>query len=155
MNKSTTSLSFPDVNVWLALLLEDHVHRNIAKAWWEADNSEVIGFTRFTQLGVLRLLTTGQAMNGKPLSMNAAWAAYDRLFDDDRVAFLEEPPLIGNSFRQYASGDVASPKLWADAWLLSIAEKSNGTLITFDRALAARSNYCHLLTQQKSPAGRT
>lgn len=86
-------------------------------------------------------------MNGKPLSMNAAWAAYDRLFDDDRVAFLEEPALAGNSFRQYASGDHASPKLWADAWLLSITEKSNGTLITFDRTLAARSAYSRLLAK--------
>jgi predicted nucleic acid-binding protein len=33
------SSSFPDVNVWLALVLEDHVHRPIAKRWWESFES--------------------------------------------------------------------------------------------------------------------
>jgi predicted nucleic acid-binding protein len=79
------SSSFPDVNVWLALLLENHTSRAAARNWWESDQSEVIGFSRFTQIGVLRLLTTGAAMNGKPLTMNQAWKAYDRLFEDDRV----------------------------------------------------------------------
>jgi hypothetical protein len=30
-----TSLSFPDVNVWLALMLEDHIHRRAALRWWQ------------------------------------------------------------------------------------------------------------------------
>jgi len=72
-----SSLSFPDINVWLALLLEDHVHRRAAKQWWDADRSEAVGFIRLTQVGVLRLLTTPAAMNGKPLTMSAAWSAYD------------------------------------------------------------------------------
>ncbi len=79
--------------------------------------------------------------------MSSAWIAYDRLFEDDRVSFVEEPANVGISFRQYASGDRASPKLWADAWLLAMAEKSNGTVITFDRALAGRSNRCQLLAE--------
>jgi predicted nucleic acid-binding protein len=73
-----------DVNVWLALLLEDHIHRPSARFWWDATDS-TIAFTRFTALGVRRVLTTAGAMNGKPLSMDAAWRAYDRLFEDDRV----------------------------------------------------------------------
>ena len=51
------------MNVWLALLLEDHVHRAVAKAWWDTDVSEAIGFLRFTQIAVLRLLTNAAAMN--------------------------------------------------------------------------------------------
>ena len=52
------SLSFPDINVWLALLIEDQVHRPEALAWWRADQSEQVAFSHFTQIGVLRLLTT-------------------------------------------------------------------------------------------------
>lgn len=136
MNRSTTSLSFPDV-VWLALLLEDHVHRSRARVWWEATDA-TIAFTRFTGLSVLRLLTTAGAMNGRPLGMDAAWRAYDRLFEDDRVAFAPEPAEVEARFREYASGRTASPKVWADAWLLAFAKAANGTLVTFDRALAAR-----------------
>ena len=137
MNKSTTSLNFPDVNVWLALSLENHIHRPVAQAWWRAIDS-TIAFTRFTQVSVLRLLTTRTAMDGKPLSMDDAWRAHDKLFEDVRVAFKPEPAGVELRFREYAAGRTASPKLWADAWLLAFAEAAGGTVITFDRALAAR-----------------
>jgi toxin-antitoxin system PIN domain toxin len=143
MNRSTISLSFPDVNVWMALALEHHVHRPRAKAWWQA-NDGPIAFTRLTQIGLLRLLTTSAAMDGQPLGMDEAWRVHDGFFTDDRVALLPEPADIETPFREYAAGRVASPKLWADAWLLAVARSSGGTLITFDRALAARGARCLL-----------
>jgi len=76
-NRFMTSLSFPDVNVWLAVLLADHMHRASARKWWESDASAIIAFSRFTQIGVLRLLTTAAAMSGKPLTLSAAWHACD------------------------------------------------------------------------------
>jgi len=141
-----TSSSFPDVNVWLALMLEDHIHRAAARQWWESDQSDLIGFLRLTQMSILRLLTTPAAMNGMPLRMPEAWAAYDRLFGDDRVVFLDEPRGMEVSFRKYAKEDRASPKLWADAWLLAFAECAGGVVITFDRALAARADHTVLLS---------
>ena len=144
MNKSTTSLSFPDVNVWMALTLEHHVHRRAAKGWWEANPGPIV-FTRFTQISLLRLLTTGAAMDGKPLGMNDAWRVHDGLFTDERVGFYPEPAGVETRFREYTSGRVAAPKLWADAWLLAVARSAEGTLITFDRALADRGAHCLLL----------
>lgn len=78
-------LTFPDVNVWLAILHFEHVHHRIAKSWWETDDSDAICFKGMTQISLLRLLTTAAVMNQKPLSMGAAWSAYDRLFEDNRV----------------------------------------------------------------------
>src|SRR4051794_14177682 len=98
-----TSLSFPDVNVWLALILADHVHREIARSWWLADESEAIAFSRFTQIGVLRILTTAAAMNGRPLSNKQAWKAYDHLFDDSRVCLIPEPVDIESGFRKVST----------------------------------------------------
>lgn len=144
MTKSTSLLNIPDVNVWMALILENHAHRNAARVWWQAAGA-TIAFTRFTQISVLRLLTTAAAMDGKPLSMNEAWRAYDRLFTDDRVGFMPEPPEIEKRFRQNSRGQWASPKVWADAWLLAYAQSAEGTLVTFDHALAARSPRCILL----------
>jgi toxin-antitoxin system PIN domain toxin len=148
MNKSTSSLNFPDVNVWMALLLENHIHRQAARLWWQAADA-AIAFTRFTEISVLRLLTTAAAMDGKPLGINEAWRAYDRLFADERVCFMPEPPEIEKRFRLNTRGRSASPKVWADAWLLAFAQSADGTLVTFDRALAARSARCLLL--QDSP----
>jgi hypothetical protein len=128
----------------MALLLENHVHREAARLWWRAAGA-TIAFPRFTQMSVLRLLTTAGAMDGKPLGLNEAWRAYDRLFADERVGLMPEPAEVEKLFRQNTRGRSASPKLWADAWLLAFAQSANGILVTFDRALAARSTCCLLL----------
>jgi toxin-antitoxin system PIN domain toxin len=140
------SSSFSDVNVCLALLLEDHVHRAAARRWWESTESDLIGFLRLTQMSVLRLLTAQAAMNGRPLRMPEAWAACDRLFDDDRVAFVNEPNGVEAAFRKYARKNHAAPKLWADAWLLAFAECAGGVVITLDEALASRASHTILLS---------
>src|ERR1017187_5939276 len=134
-----TSSTFPDVNVWLGLLLENHVHRAAARRWLESTGSGLVGFLRVTQMSVLGLLTTPAAMNGKPLRMPEAWAAYDR-------AFVDEPSGIEAVFRKYARKNHASPKLWADAWLLAFAECADGVVVTFDQALAARASHTVLLS---------
>jgi toxin-antitoxin system PIN domain toxin len=144
-------LSFPDVNVWMAALLIDHIHHAVVQSWWESDDSESICFTRITQISVLRLLTTSTVMNGKPLTAKAAWRVYDKLFDDDRVAYVAEGAHAENYFRRYASESVPSPKVWADAWLLAVAASHNGTVLTLDSGLAYRSQsypeqHCILLT---------
>jgi len=140
-----TSLSFPDVNIWLALLYVDHVHRPLALAWWRSDNAERIGFSRIAQVSVLRLLTTAAVMNGQPLTMAEAWQAYDRLFDDERVIFYPEPPGFEAHFRKLANAPAPSPKVWADAYLLAFASGHQGQVVTFDRALENRGASCLVL----------
>ena len=138
-----SSLSFPDINVWLALATREHVHGALAMRWW-AEETGSIAFTRFTQLGFLRLVTTAAAMDGKPLTGAEAWQVYDRFYEDDRVAFLPEPPGVDQPFRNRAFGSAASPKVWADLWLLAVAQATEGILVTFDRTLASRGARCLL-----------
>jgi len=123
------------------MMLDNHVHHEVARAWWDTTDS-TIAFMRVTEIAVLRLLTTYAAMDGKPLVMDEAWQAYERFFADDRVTFMAEPAGVDARFRAYAAGNTASPKLWADAWLLAFAEAAGGTVITFDRALTARGAHC-------------
>jgi hypothetical protein len=132
-------LAFPDVNVWLAVLLEDHVHRGAAAAWWNATPCEAIAFSRFTKMSVLRLLTISIIMNDRPLTMAGAWKAYDRLFNDDRVSLFAEPPGLEEGFREEARTHAASPKLWADAYLSAFARLHDGSVVSFDRASTKRS----------------
>ncbi|MBZ5606946.1 MAG: PIN domain-containing protein [Acidobacteriia bacterium] len=131
------SWAFPDINVWLALTIE-HTQQRSALDWWRQQASG-IAFCRFTQLGLLRLLTTSGVMGGQPLTMRQAWKAYDRFLNDERVEFVAEPPSIDAAFRGFSSGRHASPKLWADAYLLAFAAELGGVVITFDRALGSRS----------------
>lgn len=131
------------MNVWVALALEHHVHRQVAKDWWTAEEG-LIAFTRFTQIGLLRLLTTSAAMDGKPLRMNEAWRVYDRMFDDDRLVLVPEPVEVEPHFRKQTSAGQPAPRLWADAWLLAVAASAGGVLVSFDKALASRGAHCLL-----------
>ena len=139
-----TSLSFPDVNVWLALILENHVHRASALEWWRHTDGTA-AFTRQTQLSTLRLLTTAAAMDRQPVTMGEAWKAYDRLFEDERVSLYPEPASLEMRFRQLSRSPTASPKVWADAYLVAFAEGHRGRLVTFDRALQNRGADCLVL----------
>ena len=140
-----TLLSFPDVNVWLAIILEHHEHHAQALAWWVQLEDVTLGLTRFTQLSVLRLLTTSAVMRDRPLTMAEAWQAYDRLLDDERVSLYPGPAGFEMRFRQLSQSKAASPKVWADAYLIAFAEGHRGRLVTFDRALENRGADCLVL----------
>ena len=131
------------MNVWLALVSHEHVHSAIARRWWNSSTGQ-IAFCRLSQLGLLRLLTTASVMKDKPLSFDEAWRVYDRLFADDRVVFSPENSRVDTFFRTIATGPASAPKVWADAWLLAVAEAAGGELVTFDKALAARGAHCLL-----------
>jgi uncharacterized protein len=131
-------LTFPDVNVWLAIPHFEHVHHPITESWWETDDSDAICFTRITQISLLRLLTTPAVVNQKPLSMSAAWSAYDRLFEDNRVDYVTEPVDVEAKFRIMTESGISSPKVWVDAWLLAMAECYGGRVVTFDQRMATQ-----------------
>ena len=105
-----TKRSFPDVNVWFALAVADHPQHPPALAWWNEESS-LAGFSRLTQLGLLRLLTTAAAMGGQPLSNDAAWRVYDGFLSDSRVRLFPELPALEDLFRSYSDLRQAAPKL--------------------------------------------
>ena len=93
-------------------------------------------FCRFTQLGLLRLLTNAQAMGEGIMTLRGAWAAYHRWFEDGHVAFLPEPTAA--SFEQVFQAATLRPrpatKRWADAYLAAFAKIAGLSLVTFDRS---------------------
>jgi len=95
-------------------------------------------FCRFTQITVLRLLTTEKIMGNDTTSMTEAWSLWDRIWADDRVQFLPEPEDIEKEFRSCSRLSSRSPKVWADAYLLAFASCAGLKLVTFDQALKSR-----------------
>lgn len=139
MRGSTTSFLFPDINVWVALTHGGHVHHLVASDWFDSLPAGVrFCFCRFTQLGILRLLTAEAVMGEDVLTQAGAWAAYDRWQQDDRVRFVDEPPEIEAAFRRRTRLRQAAPKAWADAYLAAFAEASQLTLVTFDQAFRGK-----------------
>ena len=139
-----TKRSFPDVNVWFALAVADHPHHPAAVMWWNEETS-LAGFSRLTQIGLLRLLTTAAAMDGQPLTNEEAWEVYDGFLADSRVRVFPELPATEDLFRSLSAVRQASPKLWADAYLAAHASSSGAVLVTFDQALAGFGVECRVL----------
>jgi len=129
------TLNFPDANVWLALLWSRHIHSGKAQQWFDRSGEEQFFFCRFTQLTVLRLLTTIEIMGNDAKSMAGAWGVWDQVWADSRIAFLPEPDGLEAEFRKRSRLSSRSPKVWADAYLLSFASVAGVKLVTFDRAL--------------------
>jgi toxin-antitoxin system PIN domain toxin len=123
------------VNVWVALTYSGHEHHSVAKTWFEAlDMDARVCFCRFTQISLLRLLTTSALMGVDEVMTQAeAWNAYDLWKQDSRVFFLEEPPNVEAAFRGLTRQLRPNPKNWADAYLAAFASVSAMQLVTFDR----------------------
>lgn len=132
------TLLFPDLNVWLALSVEGHVHSAAAWRWLNSleDDSRLV-LSRYTQIGLLRLLTNPAVMSGRVLTVREAWKVYDSWLNDPRVEFYPEPRNIDAEFRAAVepfAGKSAS-KWVGDCWLLAFAAGSGAELVTFDKAL--------------------
>lgn len=137
------TLNFPDANVWLALIWNRHAHSEKARTWFEQasnnNNDEQFFFCRFTQITVLRLLTTVQIMGKETRTMSEAWDLWDRVWADTRIAFLLEPDDLEKEFRSRSLLPSPSPKVWADAYLLAFATAAGLKFVTFDRSLQTRA----------------
>ena len=143
---STSTFLFPDVNVWLALAHEIHPHHLVAMAWDEnLSDDTVLTFCRFTQLGLLRLLTNESAMGRDALTQTNAWSVYDGFLQTKRARFIDEPRGIDPLFRQHTKRDEVSTKQWDDGYISAFAMAAGMALVTFDRALAGKAKGAVLL----------
>jgi toxin-antitoxin system PIN domain toxin len=129
---------FPDVNLWLALSVDTHTHSSDGWRWMSSLPSDAqLIFSRYTQLGLLRLLTNEVAMGDEPLTLRQAWAVFDRWLDDPRVALYPDPRSIDVEFKKATAPFASKPasKWVGDCWILASAAGNHATLATFDRAL--------------------
>jgi toxin-antitoxin system PIN domain toxin len=124
----------PDINVWLALTFDSHVHHPTAKAWFDGlPNDAVCYFCRLTQMGFLRLATNPSVLGKHALTLPDAWQKHDLLMSDSRVAFAVEPADLENHWRTFTQHQSFSPQVWNDAYLAAFALAENLEVITFDK----------------------
>lgn len=139
MSAYLISSVFPDVNVWIALSSTRHSHHKQALRWFQSLEDVQLVFCRFTQLGFLRLLTTEAAMGVDMLTQAQAWREYDAWLQSGAAVLLEEPRQLEQVFRSLSAKTQSSPKEWADSYLAAFSITSGIRLVTFDRALKART----------------
>ena len=126
----------PDVNLWLALVFDAHVHHSAAKSWYDGLSGVACFFCRTTQQGFLRLATNPKAFGGDAVSLIQAWSIYDTILNDPHISFVDEPSTVESLWRGYTQGQTFSPKVWNDAFLAAFAQAAGYELITFDKGFS-------------------
>ena len=130
-----------DVNVIIALLDADHVFHGRAHAWWAATGKHGWASCPLTENGVIRIMSNSsysQQTRFTPGDLIAGLRRFisenDHEFWPDDISFCD-----GKSF---IAEHLHSSRLLTDFYLLGLAVKNNGRLVTFDQRipLSAVSN---------------
>jgi uncharacterized protein len=128
------TISLPDVNVWLALVAEGHVHHLTARDWFATQSDSSVAFCRITQMSLLRLLTNPHVMGGSPRTIAGAWAIFDDLRQDRRIVFAPDYEHVNTIWRDSMTQPGVGPSSWTDAYLAALAPVHSCSLVTFDTA---------------------
>jgi toxin-antitoxin system PIN domain toxin len=138
MPKSKTFL--PDVNVWVALTSDRHIHNRIAANWFDGLGDGQTVFCRVTQMGLLRLLTNSRVMGVDVVSASSAWKVYQALAADSRVYFSAEPPGLEHAWHALTRSLAAGQGFWTDTYLQAFAQLRDLSVVTFDRGFQRFKN---------------
>jgi len=115
-----------------------HIQNREAWHWLtiQPDDTRLI-FSRYTQVGLLRLLSNPAVMGDAALTMHQAWRVYDSWLKDSRVEYHPEPRGLDVIFREAtaALGGRSASKWIGDCYLLAHTKSSGASLVTFDKAL--------------------
>jgi len=129
----TSKLTLPDINVWVALASDRHIHHGLARNWFTAIPEDGAAFCRITQMGFLRLLTNWRVMGDDVLNQRQAWRVYEDLTRDPRVVFVLEPPDIELVWKKLTQSTLSRTGLWTDAYIAALALLNNFRVVSFDR----------------------
>ncbi|MGA2073861.1 MAG: TA system VapC family ribonuclease toxin [Terriglobia bacterium] len=132
----TSKITLPDINVWVALAAERHVHHGLARDWFTAGSTAGIAFCRVTQMGFLRLVTNSRVMGEDVLNQRQAWGVYGELARDPRVIFALEPPEIEPVWKKLTQSAFAATGLWTDAYIAALALIDNFRVVSFDKGFS-------------------
>lgn len=120
-----------DINVLVALVDDAHSHHNLATEWFESIKGERWGVCTLTEAGFLRVMT-GPATGC--LSIGQATDVLERLAARPGYRFWS----LSEGWSSIAGpflGRVFGHKQITDAFLLGLAVKEGGILVTFDKAI--------------------
>lgn len=138
MLKSKTTL--PDINIWVALVSERHMHHNLAREWFAALPSDSAAFCRVSQMGLLRLLTNSRVMGEDTVTQQQAWQVYEQLRRNSRVVLGAEPAEFEETWKRLTQAGFPGKDRWTDAYLGAFALRHDLVLVTFDRDFGTMEN---------------
>lgn len=125
--------SLLDVNVLIALLDADHTSHRSALAWFSDHASDGWASCPITQNGCVRIMSHPGYPNARSVleivqRLRAATADQTHQFWPDSQSLLDE--------RLIDATRVHGPRQLTDVYLLALAVKNGGRLVTFDASIA-------------------
>lgn len=125
-------VSLLDVNVLVALVVPEHEHHEAALAWYTGETNQGWATCAVTELGVIRVCA--QLPGGAWLPERTADQLLILTADGRPHEFWPDAlsPAVMSEVRMAETG-----KQLTDRYLLGLARRHSGRLVTFDRGLAA------------------
>jgi uncharacterized protein len=121
-----------DVNVLIALLDPRHEYHARARTWMGSQGTSGWATCPLTQNGLLRILTQPNYPRPFPFDvageiLRVATSRADHAFWPDDISLLDTEIVDPSAIR--------GPKQITDVYLLALAVRNGGRLVTFDRAI--------------------
>ncbi len=125
-----------DLNVLIALTEPGHQHHRDARQWFTSSGKQGWGICPITEMGFLRV-TTNPAFTSGPRTMKQAIAVLQALrgYPGFKYWEIREDANWVNVTAPIAERILGHQQV-TDAYLLGIAIKEDGVLVTFDKAIA-------------------
>ena len=123
----------PDVNLWLALSADHHIHHLQAQSYWKTHARSRIWFCRHTALGLKRLLGQSSVMGAQVQAAAQCWTSWQTLMRLKGVGMVPEPATVDAQLAALTGKACWPGKMWSDAYLAAFAIAGNLRLVSFDR----------------------
>jgi uncharacterized protein len=125
-----------DVNVLLALFDPGHIHHGPAQAWWRSYRSEGWATCPMTQNGFVRVISKPRYQRSIALMtatalLTAQISGSDHEFWPDNVSITDD--------KLFDRRHLLGPNQITDVYLLALAVKNGGRLVTFDRGVPLKA----------------
>jgi toxin-antitoxin system PIN domain toxin len=121
-----------DTNVLIAVLDNDHVHHRNAHEWWAANGSAGWATCPLTENGVARI--TSQPRYKNPITpVFAIELLIEQVGRTDHVFWPDDVTLRDLSL--FDLDRIRGPNQITDVYLLGLAVRNGGRLVTFDRSI--------------------
>jgi len=121
-----------DVNVLLALMDRDHIHHRAALEWWRSDRDHGWASCPLTQNGFVRISCQG-GFPGRPTAAQAIEQLRLQLAEPTHEFWADDISVADAGIFDHSR--ILGPKQITDVYLLALAVKNGGRLVTFDRAI--------------------
>jgi toxin-antitoxin system PIN domain toxin len=125
-----------DVSCLLSLMDKDHVHHDRARAWWRLNSKHGWASCPLTQNGYVRI--SSQRTYANPQPFHGAIARLRRQIGESDHEFWPDDMSITDD-NLFDHGFILGPNQITDVYLLGLAVKNGGRLVTFDRGLPRKA----------------